>query len=92
MDANAVAAGDVLKCCDRLLLGADAVVAVAETGHVWNSPEGGWTVAEAEGGITLPEGWQGRVEYPNGKYRLSLSADGKRLMLEHFNGTILSIR
>ena len=47
---------------------------------------------EAEGGITLPEGWQGRVEFPNGKYRLSLSVDGKRLMLEHFNGTIFTIR
>ena len=92
VDANAVAAGDVLKCRESLLLGADAVVAVAETGHVRNSPAGGWTVAEADGGITLPSDWQSRVTFPNGKYRLSLSADGKRLMLEHFNGTIFTIR
>lgn len=45
-----------------------------------------------DGGITLDEGWQSRVTFPNGKYRLSLSADGKRLMLEHFNGTIFAIR
>ncbi len=92
VDANAVQAGDILKCRDRLLVAADVVVSVAEAGHVRNSPEGGWTVAEADGGITLPEDWQGRVEFPDGKYRLSLSGDGKRLILEHFNGIVISIR
>jgi hypothetical protein len=92
VDANAVQAGDILKCRDRLLVAADVVVSVAEAGHVRNSPEGGWTVAEADGGITLPEDWQSRVTFPDGKYRLSLSADGKRLMLEHFNGTIYLLR
>ena len=92
VDAGDVASGDMLKCYDRLLLGADAVVAVQETGHVRNSPEGGWAMIEADGGITLEEGWQSRVTLPNGKYRLSLSEDGKRMMLEHFNGTLFTIR
>ena len=92
VDAGDVASGDMLKCYDRLLLGADAVVAVQESGHVRNSPEGGWAMIEADGGITLEEGWQSRVTLPNGKYRLSLSGDGKRLILEHFNGTIFTIR
>ena len=92
VDAGDVASGDMLKCYDRLLLGADAMVAVQETGHVRNSPEGGWAMIEADGGITLEEGWQSRVTLPNGKYRLSLSGDGKRLVLEHFNGTLFTIR
>ena len=88
-----VLAGNRLAVEGALAFGEDAGIVVEQaTGHVPNSPEGGWTIAEAEGGITLPEDWQGRVEFPNGKYRLSLSGDGKRLMLEHFNGTILSIR
>ena len=45
-----------------------------------------------EDGISLPEGWQSRVSLPSGKYRLSLSGDGKQLMLEHFNGTIFVVR
>ena len=49
-------------------------------------------VFDTEDGISLPEGWQSRVSLPSGKYRLSLSGDGKRLMLEHFNGTIFVVR
>ena len=76
-----------------LAFGEDAVIEVEQvTGRVPNSPEGGWTIAEADDGISLPLDWQSRVTFPNGKYRLSLSADGKRLMLEHFNGTIFTIR
>ena len=68
------------------------VIAVTESGHQRSSPDGGWTMAEAEGGISLPEGWQGRVSLPSGKYRMSLAADGKRLVLEHFNGTMVLLR
>ena len=92
VDADDVASGNMLKCYDRLLIGTNAVVAVQENGHVRNSPDGGWAMVEADGGITLDEGWQSRVTLPNGKYRLSLSEDGKRLMLEHFNGTLFTIR
>ena len=49
-------------------------------------------VFDTEDGISLPEGWQSRVTLPNGKYRLSLSGDGKRLMLDYFNGTIFTVR
>ena len=92
VDADDVASGNMLKCYDRLLIGTNAVVAVQENGFVRSSPEGGWAMVEADGGITLDEGWQSRVALPNGKYRLSLSEDGKRLMLEHFNGTLFTIR
>ena len=92
VDAGDVASGSALKCYDRLLIGTNAVVAVQENGFVRSSPEGGWAMVEADGGITLDEGWQSRVTLPNGKYRLSLSEDGKRMMLEHFNGTLFTIR
>jgi len=92
IDAAVVAGGGALTCDGELAFGDAATLAVTESCHQRSSPTGGWTMAEAEGGISLPEGWQSRVSLPNGKYRLSLSGDGKRLMLEHFNGTIFAIR
>ena len=50
------------------------------------------TMAEAEGGISLAEGWQGRVTLPSRKYALALSSDGKRLVLTRTNGFMLTIR
>ena len=92
VDAAVVAGGGALTCDGALAFGDAATFAVTESRHQRSSPAGGWTMAEAEDGITLPEGWQSRVSLPNGKYRLSLSGDGKRLLLEHFNGTALIIR
>ena len=92
VDAAVVAGGGVLKCDGELAFGDEATIAVTESGHQRSSPDGGWTMAEAEGGISLPEGWQGRVSLPSGKYRMSLAADGKRLVLEHFNGTMVLLR
>ena len=75
-----------------LSFGDAAAICVTEDGHLHSSPEGGWTMAEAEGGISLAEGWQGRVTLPSGKYALSLSPDGKRLVLTRTNGFMLTIR
>ena len=91
-DAAVIAGGGALTCDGELAFGDAATFAVTESRHQRNSPAGGWTMAEAEGGISLPSDWQSRVSLPSGKYRLSLSGDGKRLMLEHFNGTIFTIR
>ena len=93
IDAAQVQAGNRLAVNGVLAFGEDAVIEVEQaTGRVPNSPEGGWTIAEADDGISLPSGWQSRVTFPDGKYRLSLSDDGKRLMLEHFNGTVYILR
>jgi hypothetical protein len=92
VDAAAIGGGGILTCDGELAFGDAATLAVTESRHVRSSPIGGWTLAEAEGGISLPEGWQSRVSLPSGKYRLSLSGDGKRLVLEHFNGRVISIR
>ena len=75
-----------------LSFGDAAEICVTESGHLRSSPEGGWTMAEAEGGISLPEGWQGRVTLPSGKYALSLSPDGKRLVLTLTNGFVITVR
>ena len=92
VDAAVIGGGGILTCDGELAFGDAATLAVTESRHVRSSPIGGWTLAEAEGGISLPEGWQSRVSLPNGKYRLSLSGDGKRLMLEHLNGTVFAVR
>ena len=92
VDAAVIGGGGILTCDGELAFGDAATLVVTESRHQRSSPTGGWTLAEAEGGISLPEGWQSRVTLPNGKYRLSLSGDGKRLMLEHFNGTLFTIR
>ena len=49
-------------------------------------------IAEAEGGISLPEDWRSGVEIPGTKYGLTLSQDGRRLMLAPCVGLIISIR
>ena len=90
--ANDVAGGGALRSSGALVFGDAAAIAVTVGGHQRNSPEGGWVLAEAEGGISLPADWQSRVSVPSGKYALSLSADGKRLMLSLNNGFIFTIR
>ena len=92
VSANDVAAGGRMAVDGALSFGDAAAICVTEDGHLHNSPEGGWTMAEAEGGISLAEGWQGRVTLPSGKYALSLSPDGKRLVLTRTNGFMLTIR
>ena len=92
VSANDVAAGGRMAVDGALSFGAAAAICVTEDGHLHSSPEGGWTMAEAEGGISLAEGWQGRVTLPSGKYTLALSPDGKRLVLTRTNGFMLTIR
>ncbi len=92
VSANDVAAGGRMAVDGALSFGDAAAICVTESGHLSNSPEGGWTMAEAEGGISLAEGWQGRATLPSGKYALSLSPDGKRLVLTRTNGFMLTIR
>ena len=90
--ANDVAGGGALRSSDALVFGETSAICVTEDGHLRSSPEGGWVLAEAEGGISLPEGWQGRVTLPSGKYALALSPDGKRLMLTLTNGFMFIVR
>ena len=90
--AEDVAGGAHMSVDGSLSLGDAASIAVTASGFMRSSPEGGWLLAEAEGGITLPEGWQSRVALPSRKYLLSLSEDGKRLMLSLGNGFMLTIR
>ena len=73
----------------------DGFAAAAD--HTFNPerlrPEDGGKVKRVVGGfVQLAEGWQGRVTLPSRKYTLSLSSDGKRLVLTRTNGFMLTIR
>ena len=93
VDAAQVAAGAKLTASGAFALGDGAKIVVTEDGRVHSSPAEGWTLAEAEGGLTLPENWLETAELPaDGSYSLKLSADGKKLSLVHQKGLILLVR
>ena len=92
VDAGETALGAKLVTAGALTLAEDAKVSVVAAGRIRTSPKDGWTVAEAAGGITLPEGWQADAVLPDSSYSLRLSDDGKRLTLFHTPGAIIILR
>lgn len=92
LSAGDVEAGYRLSTNGRLLFMKGVTIRVTTEDFIHRPPEGGWVIAEAEGGISLPEDWRSGVEIPGTKYGLALSQDGKRLMLAPCVGLIISIR
>ena len=93
VDAAEVATGAKLTMTGAFALADGAKIVVTESAKTRASPADGWTLAEAESGLTLPEDWLETAELPaDGSYSLKLSADGKRLSLIHRKGLILLVR
>ena len=92
VDALAAKDGGKLTTAGRLILADGAKLVVTAETSPRNSPEEGWTIAEAEGGIVLPENWLDTAEFPDDFYGLTLSADGKRLVMTHQRGMAILIR